>query len=60
MSLVAKASDPSVRVRFPVKVLRELDHAAAKAGRSRNSELIYRLAESLRPQDAVQSAPATS
>jgi hypothetical protein len=45
-------------VRFPRKVLRELDQAAAHAGRSRNSEIIFRLVESLReqqPQSAARS-----
>lgn len=59
MSLVAKTNDPSVRVRFPSKVLRELDRAAARNGRSRNSEIVHRLAKSLQP-DAPQSAAAAS
>jgi metal-responsive CopG/Arc/MetJ family transcriptional regulator len=59
MNLVAKANDTSVRVRVPRKVLRELDLAAAQAGRSRNSEIIYRLKQSLldqQPQSASQPA----
>ena len=59
MSLVAKTNDPSVRVRFPKKILRELDQAAAHNGRSRNSEIVHRLAKSLIP-DATQSAPSGS
>lgn len=57
MSLVAKTNDPSVRVRFPRKILRELDQAAAKNGRSRNSEIVHRLAKSLSP-DELQSPAA--
>lgn len=58
MNLVAKANDTSVRVRVPRKVLREIDLAAAQAGRSRNSEIIYRLKQSLldqQPQSAAQA-----
>lgn len=46
----AKTNDPSVRIRFPSAVLREVDKAAKQAGRSRNSEIIYRLAQSLNGQ----------
>lgn len=56
MSKIAKADDPSVRIRFPRKILRELDQAAARAGRSRNTEIIHRLTESFSPQQPDQSA----
>lgn len=47
MSYVAKRSDKSVPVRFPPELIGPLDAAAARNGRSRNSEIIVRLAESL-------------
>ncbi len=59
MSLVAKTNDPSVRIRFPKKVLRDLDQAAARNGRSRNSEIVHRLAQSLQ-SDALQSPAAAA
>lgn len=58
MKIIATANDPSVRIRFPRKILRELDQAAAQAGRSRNSEVIHRLAESLKPQPSQSAAQA--
>lgn len=54
----AKTEDPSVRIRFPSAVLREVDKAAAKAGRSRNSEIIYRLAQSLNGHQPVRPIAA--
>jgi metal-responsive CopG/Arc/MetJ family transcriptional regulator len=60
MSLVAKTNAPSVRIRFPEKkLLRALDRVAAKNGRSRNSEIIHRLAQSLQA-DAAQSPAAAA
>jgi len=49
MALIAKASDPSVRVRFPKKLIKEIDRLASQSGRSRNSEIVHRLSESLKP-----------
>jgi hypothetical protein len=36
-------------VRLPPDLKKALDAEAAKNGRSRNSEIVYRLAQSLRP-----------
>jgi len=47
VNVIATAKDPSVRVRFPHQVLKRLDLEAKKNGRSRNTELIHRLSESL-------------
>lgn len=47
MNIVAKGSDRSVRVRFPKALLIKLDEAATEGGRSRNTEIVKRLAESL-------------
>lgn len=44
---VAKADDQAVTVRFPPGLLDRLDAAAQREGRSRNTEIIRRLAESL-------------
>ena len=47
MDLVASRKDPAVLVRLPGRVLAALDSVAKKNGRSRNSEVIFRLAQSL-------------
>lgn len=47
MNYVAKRGDKAVPVRFPKEVIGSLDAAAARNGRSRNSEILVRLAESL-------------
>lgn len=52
----AKANDPSVRIRFPKAVLKKVDGAARESGRSRNSEIVWRLAESFRPPEAPAAA----
>ena len=51
MDVVATAKDPSVRIRFPKTVLKKVDVAAKQSGRSRNSEIIYRLVESFRSSE---------
>lgn len=43
----ATRTDPSRPVRFPGDLLKRLDEAAARSGRSRNSEIVKRLWESL-------------
>lgn len=47
MNLVASAKQPPVAVRFPQKLLEAVTEAAKKNGRSRNSEIVVRLANSL-------------
>lgn len=47
MKLSATSKDKSVRVRFPQEVLKSLDESAASEGRSRNTEIIKRLGDSL-------------
>lgn len=47
MSVIAKANENPVTIRFPRGVLQALTDSARKNGRSRNSEAVIRLAESL-------------
>ena len=54
--LIASRDDPPILLRLPKEVLNKVNRAAAQAGRSRNTEIIYRLAESFRPQEPAQSA----
>lgn len=44
---LARADDQSVTVRFPPGLIPRLDEAAKRNGRSRNSEIVQRLADSL-------------
>lgn len=53
MNVVATSKDPSVRVRFPKEILKKVSAAAKQNGRSRNSEIVHRLATSLDPQLAA-------
>lgn len=46
-AVIATRDDPAFRVRLPKPILKQLDRAAKQAGRSRNSEIVYRLAASL-------------
>ena len=46
-NLVVSAKGESTRIRFPNGLLKQLGKAAAKSGRSRNSEIVYRLMETL-------------
>ena len=50
--MLATRNDPPVKVRFPGEVLKKLDAAAKKAGRSRNSEILVRLSDSLKAKRA--------
>jgi hypothetical protein len=47
MKTIATKNDKSVRIRFPAAVLKKLDETAAIEGRSRNTEVIKRLGDSL-------------
>lgn len=46
--MIAKKTDPAVTIRFPKTVLEEVTRAASENKRSRNSEILVRLAGSLR------------
>lgn len=46
-SIVVSAKGEATRIRFPKGLLKQLGQAAAKSGRSRNSEIVYRLVSSL-------------
>jgi hypothetical protein len=45
--VVSAKGDPTV-IRFPEGILKQLSIAAAQNGRSRNSEIVYRLVSSLK------------
>lgn len=47
MDIIAKANDQAVTIRFPKQVLVALRKAAKSSGRSRNTEAVLRLANSL-------------
>lgn len=47
MNMVAGAKEPPIAVRLPRPVLDAVTAAAKQNGRSRNSEIVVRLAESL-------------
>lgn len=47
MRVVAKAKERPVGVRFAPGIIEKLDEVAIKQGRSRNTEINIRLAESL-------------
>ena len=49
--LIAKADDQAVTVRFPPGMVDQLDAASKRAGRSRNSEIVVRLAGTLDADD---------
>jgi len=46
-SIVVSAKGEATRIRFPKGVLKQLSQAAAQSGRSRNSEIVYRLVSTL-------------
>lgn len=53
--MIATRNDPSVLLRCPKNLLEAVDSAAAKGGRSRNTEILVRLSQSL---GLTQSEPA--
>lgn len=55
----ATRKDPAVLVRLPRDVLKKVDAASAASGRSRNTEIIYRLQLALQA-DAAQSPAAAA
>lgn len=56
MSVIAKANENPVTIRFPRGVLDALTESARRNGRSRNSEAVLRLAESLGVQSFSEGA----
>jgi hypothetical protein len=52
-SIVVPANSEATLIRFPKGILKELGKAAAKSGRSRNSEIVYRLVSSLNQEKQV-------
>lgn len=52
--VIAKADDQAVTVRFPPGMVDRLDAASKRAGRSRNSEIVVRLAGTLDADDDKQ------
>lgn len=54
MSSVATAKDPATNVRLPREVMDAIDRAARAHGRSRNSEIVVRLRQSL----GIETGPA--
>lgn len=53
--LVAPTKAESTVIRFPKGVLAQLSKAAAQSGRSRNSEIVYRLVNTLQQKKAAGS-----
>lgn len=49
--VIARADDQPVTVRFPPGMVERLDAASKRAGRSRNTEIILRLGNSLDAED---------
>lgn len=60
MQLVASRTDPTVLLRLPAELLEQVDRAAARAGRSRNSEILVRLTTSLQSDGGGANPPAAS
>lgn len=51
-NIIAKRKDRSVTIRFPDGLVPELDKAAKRSGRSRNTETIVRLLSTFEKQAA--------
>lgn len=49
--VIARADDQAVTVRFPPGLLDRLDDASKRNGRSRNTEIVQRLTDSLNNDD---------
>lgn len=59
MPAVESIKEQSVTIRFPRKVLTAIKAAAKENGRSQNSEVVYRLAESLGINGKTTTQPPT-
>lgn len=55
---IAKRKDPPVLMRFPKDLLQKVQAAADKNGRSRNTEILYRIQIGLQADAAKSSASA--
>lgn len=49
--VIARATDQAVTVRFPPGMVDRLDAASKRSGRSRNSEIVVRLKDTLDADD---------
>lgn len=49
--MIAKRTDPQLLLRLPQQLMDQLGEEAKKSGRSRNSEILVRLEESLDEQE---------
>jgi|GEM_PF-3526992 len=58
MSIIATSKDQAMTVRFPPGMLEELEKRARSQGRSRNTEIIKRLSESLEAEEAQEKEKA--
>ena len=56
--VIAKAQDQAVTVRFPPGLLDRLDESATRRGRSRNSDVVMRLINSLDADDLAEKLGA--
>lgn len=54
--LVATRRDPPVLVRFPKEILRKVEAATLQSGRSRNTEILFRVEKGLQVDADPQSA----
>lgn len=52
MNLIAGREQKPIGIRLPAELRQKLDEAAARSGRSRNSEILVRLAESFDQRSA--------
>jgi len=52
-NFVVPATGESTVIRFPAGILKQLSAAAAHNGRSRNSEIVYRLVSTLKQTPAA-------
>lgn len=53
VKIVAPTKADATVIRFPKGVLKQLSQAAAQNGRSRNSEIVYRLVSTLKKKQST-------
>lgn len=56
VKLQASAKDRPVTIRFPAGIVERIDELAQKEGRSRNTEIVKRLADSISQERAEAEA----
>lgn len=54
-NILVPANSEATLIRFPEGILKKLSKAAVKSGRSRNSEIVYRLVSSLNQDQDKQT-----